>query len=65
VVGIKTGTTLQAGETLVTQVDRDDHTLIIVVMSSQDRYGETIKIIDWVFNNYEWLQVDPELTKLL
>ncbi len=55
VVGVKTGTTYMAGETLVTQVERDGHTVVIVVMGSQDRYGDTLKIIEWVFGNYEWV----------
>ncbi len=54
VVGIKTGTTWEAGETLVTQVNRDGNSIIIVLMASQDRYGETRMIIDWVFNYYTW-----------
>lgn len=57
VVGIKTGTTWEAGETLVTQVDRDDKSIIIVVMGSQNRYDETKAVIDWVFENYQWLPI--------
>ncbi len=65
VVGIKTGTTAQAGEALVTQVDRDQKSIIVVTLGSRDRYGETKKIIDWVFTNYEWQAIDSELTKII
>jgi len=65
VVGIKTGTTIQAGETLVTQVNRDQHSFIMVIMGSQDRFGETSRIVNWILTNYEWQSVDPELLKLL
>jgi D-alanyl-D-alanine carboxypeptidase (penicillin-binding protein 5/6) len=54
VVGIKTGTTDFAGENLITEVDRNGHQVIIVVLGSQDRFVETRQVIDWVFQNYEW-----------
>ena len=52
--GIKTGWTEEAGENLITLVQRSDHRVIIVVLRSKDRFGETAKIIDWVFSNYQW-----------
>lgn len=52
--GIKTGWTEEAGENLVTLVERNDHRVIVVVLHSHDRFGETAKIIDWVFSNYQW-----------
>jgi serine-type D-Ala-D-Ala carboxypeptidase (penicillin-binding protein 5/6) len=57
--GIKTGWTEEAGENLITLVDRNDHRLIIVVLRSQDRFGETSKIIDWIFTNYQWEVIAP------
>jgi D-alanyl-D-alanine carboxypeptidase (penicillin-binding protein 5/6) len=57
VVGIKTGTTEFAGENLITEVDREGHPVIIVVLGSLDRYGETKNIIDWVFDHYEWKEI--------
>jgi D-alanyl-D-alanine carboxypeptidase (penicillin-binding protein 5/6) len=45
VIGIKTGTTDMAQECLATLVHRD-RDMIIVVLGSQDRFGDTIKIID-------------------
>lgn len=48
--GIKTGWTENAGECLVTYVDRD-FDIITVMLNSQDRFGETQKIIEWVYAN--------------
>lgn len=55
VVGVKTGTTELAGEDLITQVERDGHRLIIVVLKSQDRYYDTRQIIRWLFSHYQWI----------
>jgi D-alanyl-D-alanine carboxypeptidase (penicillin-binding protein 5/6) len=54
VAGIKTGWTEEAGENLVTLVERGERRIIIVVLHSQDRFGDTIRLIDWAFGNYEW-----------
>jgi serine-type D-Ala-D-Ala carboxypeptidase (penicillin-binding protein 5/6) len=54
VSGIKTGWTQNSGENLVTLVDRNGHRVILVVLKSADRFGETVKLIDWVFANYAW-----------
>ena len=52
--GIKTGWTEEAGENLITLVERSNHRVITVVLHSQDRFGDTSKLINWVFGNYEW-----------
>ncbi len=57
VVGIKTGTTEFAGENLITEVDRDGHQVIIVVLGSTDRFGETKQIIQWIFAHYQWQKI--------
>ncbi len=54
VAGIKTGWTEEAGENLVTLIDRGGRRIIIVVLHSKDRFGDTIRLIDWVFGNYQW-----------
>ncbi|MBI5448876.1 D-alanyl-D-alanine carboxypeptidase [Candidatus Gottesmanbacteria bacterium] len=58
--GIKTGWTEGAGENLVTLLDRSGHRLIFVVLKSRDRFGETAKLIDWVFANYQWQVFEPK-----
>lgn len=54
VLGVKTGWTENARENLVTYVDRGGRRIMIAMLGSQDRFGETKELIDWVFNNYEW-----------
>lgn len=55
--GMKTGYTEEAGEVLVTTVERDGHRIIIVMLKSNDRFGETAKLIEWVYQNVEWKKV--------
>lgn len=54
VLGVKTGTTPQARENLVGLVDRNNHKILTVVLGSDDRFGETEKLFDWVYQNYSW-----------
>lgn len=54
VLGIKTGWTPQAGECLVTYVDRQGHQIITSVLGSDDRFGESKRLIEWVYSNYTW-----------
>ena len=61
VLGVKTGWTKNARENLVTYIERDGHRVIIAVLGSQDRFGETKELTDWIFSNYEWQEVNPNL----
>lgn len=54
VLGIKTGTTPAAKENLVALVERNNHKVLIIVLGSDDRFGETQKLIDWTFTNFKW-----------
>lgn len=54
VLGVKTGWTENARENLVTYIERDGKRLMIAVLGSQDRFGETKELINWIFENYEW-----------
>lgn len=54
VLGLKTGWTDQAGECLVTAITRNNHQVLFIVLGSKDRFGETEKLIDWVFGNFSW-----------
>jgi D-alanyl-D-alanine carboxypeptidase len=54
VSGIKTGWTEEAGENLVTLVERDGHKVIIVILKSKDRFEDTKNIIHWVFSSHQW-----------
>ena len=53
-LGMKTGTTPLARENLVSLMERDGHIVLMVVLGSEDRFGETKKLIDWTFANFTW-----------
>lgn len=53
-LGIKTGTTEGAGEVLIYEYKDRSKDIIIVVMGSDDRFGDTTKILNWVGKNYSW-----------
>lgn len=54
VLGVKTGFTEQAKENLVTLVDRDSNRILTVVLGSNDRFGESTKLIEWAYENFIW-----------
>lgn len=54
VLGVKTGTTEAAKESLVTLIERDGHKVLIVLLGSNDRFRETTRLIDWAYNNFIW-----------
>jgi len=57
VAGVKTGWTENARENLVTYIRKDDKEIMIAVLGSQDRFGETKELIDWIFDNFVWQEV--------
>lgn len=57
VLGVKTGWTENARENLVTYVDRNNKKIIVVVLGSSDRFGETKELIEWIYKNYSWEEV--------
>jgi D-alanyl-D-alanine carboxypeptidase len=57
VLGVKTGWTENARENLVTYIERDGHKIMIALLGSQDRFGETKELIDWIFDSYKWQEV--------
>lgn len=59
VAGIKTGWTEDAGENLVTLVERGGHRVITVVLKSLNRFNDTEQLINWVFANYTWQVFEP------
>jgi D-alanyl-D-alanine carboxypeptidase (penicillin-binding protein 5/6) len=44
--GLKTGTTTEAGQCLVSYVSRADGELLLVLLGSKERYNDTIKLLD-------------------
>lgn len=55
--GIKTGYTDAAGRCLVSSAKRDGMQLICVVLNCPDMFNDSMKILDYGFNNYERLKV--------
>lgn len=53
--GVKTGFTDEAGGVLVTSKIENGHTLIIVVMKSQDRFSDTKKLLSFISGNINFL----------
>lgn len=53
-VGVKTGTTQEAGEVLIYEYSKDSTNLMIIVMGSQDRFSDTRAILDWALRTYKW-----------
>lgn len=56
--GVKTGFTDLAGQCLVASVSRSGHRVVSVVLKSQDRFGDSGKLIEWVYQNFQW--INPE-----
>jgi len=57
VFGVKTGWTENARENLVTYIERDNKRVMIAMLGSQDRFGETKELINWIFENYNWEEI--------
>lgn len=57
--GVKTGWTEEAGEVLSSLIKRNGHEVIIILLKSQDRFGETEKLVNWVFENFAWVELSP------
>lgn len=55
--GVKTGTTSEAGQCLVSSASKDSRRLVAVVLKSYDRYGDSLKLLEYGFDNFEYRQV--------
>lgn len=53
-VGIKTGTTENAGEVLIYEYKDNVKDIVIVVMGSRDRFADTKVILNWILDSYSW-----------
>lgn len=52
--GIKTGTTPAAGECLIASIERDDHTILAILLGSQDRYADMRTLYATYEANHHW-----------
>lgn len=55
VLGVKTGYTEIAKENLISFVERAEHRVLVIVLGSNDRFGESTKLIEWTYQNFTWL----------
>ena len=62
--GIKTGTTEAAGQCLVNGFHYGDHKIITVVLGSQDRYADTIAILNAIDQEIRWVHLGGEASSL-
>lgn len=61
VVGVKTGTTLLAGQCLIAAFEDHGHTIIIVVLGAQHRYDVVMALWQYYRSVYTWQRLDlPE-----
>lgn len=58
VSGVKTGWTQAAGECLVSTAQRNGEKILIVLLGSENRFGETEQLINWTFTNFKWQPVE-------
>ncbi|HEV2339448.1 MAG TPA: D-alanyl-D-alanine carboxypeptidase [Patescibacteria group bacterium] len=57
--GVKTGTTDEAGEVLVTSAVQHTHQYILVIMKSNDRFSDTEKLLLLITDNVTYLSIHP------
>lgn len=59
-IGVKTGTTVKAGQCLVAAAQRGNRNLIAVVLKSKNRFHDARSLLDFGFNNYKNIQLIPK-----
>lgn len=52
--GIKTGYTQEAGQCFVSLATVNGHQIVMVVLGSQNRFGETEQLLNWISRSYTW-----------
>ncbi len=57
-VGVKTGTERQAGQCLITLVERRQGQALSVLLGSTDRYADATALTDYFYRNYAELTID-------
>lgn len=58
-IGGKTGYTLAAQKCFVGAVQRNGATLIVAILGSRDQWGDTKKLLEYGFDNYQNLKLVP------
>ncbi|MGD0621023.1 MAG: D-alanyl-D-alanine carboxypeptidase family protein [Thermacetogeniaceae bacterium] len=57
VIGVKTGTTSNAGQCLVAAAEKDGQVLITVVLDSADRYADTRQLLQYGYEECRWYKL--------
>ncbi len=57
--GVKTGYTTEAGQVLITSKKEQNHTLIILVMDSEDRFFDTSRLLYDISGNINYSSIHP------
>jgi len=61
VIGVKTGTTDEAGQNLILAVADNNHRLIVVVLGSTDRYADARALLGYARAAWSWVALgDPQ-----
>ncbi|GEM_PF-6064273 len=61
VIGVKTGTTDEAGQNLILAIAENNHRLIIVILGSTDRYADARALLAYVRSAWSWVALgDPK-----
>ena len=63
-IGIKTGTTDNAGPSLVSAVERDGRRVYVTVMNTPDVVADSRAIYEYVFSRYTWASPMPSDSQL-
>ncbi len=58
VKGVKTGTTNLAGKCLVSAAEKEGRLLVAVVLKSNDRFGDSDKLLNWGFTKFRLYNVN-------
>ncbi len=53
--GVKTGTTLESGQSLIIGLEKNGHQLFAVILGSVDRYHDMRAVLQAVQGNYSWV----------
>jgi len=56
-VGVKTGKTQAAGENLIVARRKNNHTIILIILGSENRFADGKLISDWIFDNFQWVDL--------
>ena len=57
VIGVKTGTSQNAGQNLTILSTQNGHSVFITLLNSTDRFADATTLINWVFTHFQWKEI--------